>query len=156
MRRVFAAVVLMLGMAYCQKATEENGSAIVLPNPGLLRCKSSDCNHVWLEKSAEANGVFPKQVTIDMNQNCLYGMTAVYDKSVSLDDIKAAIDERYKKWALPRFENSPLKLWRVEPERFAIQLSVNSKKDEKRKIAEAGTKQAIYIAFGGRSACDNP
>lgn len=47
---------------------------------------------------------------------------------VPLDNIKAAIDERYGKWAVPEFLNSPLKLWRVEPEKFAIQLSVATKK----------------------------
>jgi len=128
----------------------------VLPNPKLLRCKSSDCSQVWLEKSAETNAVFPKQVSIDMNQSCLYGMTALYDKSIPLDDIKAAIDKRYGKWAVPEFANSPLKLWRVEPEKFAITLSTADKKDEKRNIAEAGTKQALYIAFGGKSAYDIP
>ena len=91
-----------------------------------------------------------------MNQNCLYGMTALYDKSISLDDVRAAIDERYGKWALPGFEKSAMKLWRVEPEKFAIQLSVADKTDEQRNIADAGTKQAIYIAFGGKSACDVP
>ncbi len=156
MKRVLTAVVLMLGIAYGQTATEENGNRIVLPNPKLLRCKSSDCSQMWLEKSAETKAVYPKQVTIDMNQSCLYGMTALFDKSVPLDDIKAAIDERYGKWAVPEFLNSPLKLWRVEPEKFAIQLSVATKKDEKRNIADAGTKQAIYIAFGGRSACNTP
>jgi hypothetical protein len=29
-------------------------------------------------------------VSIDMNQSCLYGMTALNDKSLSLEDIKAA------------------------------------------------------------------
>jgi len=146
----------MLGLAYGQTATEENGSNIVLPNPKLLRCKSSDCSQVWLEKSAETNAVFPKQVSTDMNQSCLYGMTALYDKSIPLDDIKSAIDKRYGKWAVPELANSPLKLWRVEPQKFAITLSTADKKDEKRNIAEAGTKQALYVAFGGRSACDIP
>jgi hypothetical protein len=156
MKRVLAAVVLMLGLSYCQRASEENGSRIVLPNPKLLRCKASDCYQVWLEKSAETNAVFPKQVTIDMNQSCLYGMTALCDRSAPLDDIRAAIDERYRKWAVPEFINSPLKIWRVEPEKFAIQLSVASKKDKTGNMADAGTKQAIYIAFGGRSACNTP
>jgi len=49
-----------------------------------------------------------------------------------------------------------LKLWRVEPEKFAIQLSIADKKDAKRNIAEAGAKRAIYIAFGGTSACSIP
>jgi hypothetical protein len=156
MKRVLTAVVLMLGLACGQTATEENGNRIVLPNPKLLRCKSSDCSQMWLEKSAETNAVYQRQVIIDMNQSCLYGMTALFDKSVPLDDIKAAIDGRYGKWAVPEFLNSPLKLWRVEPEKFAIQLSVATKKDEKRNIADAGTRQALYIAFGGKSACNIP
>jgi hypothetical protein len=35
------------------------------------------CSQMWLEKSAETNVVYPKQVTIDMSQSCLYGMTAL-------------------------------------------------------------------------------
>lgn len=68
MTRVLAALVLMLGLAYGQTATEPNGSRGVLPNPKLLRFKSSDCYLLWLEKSAETKAIFPKQVTIDMNQ----------------------------------------------------------------------------------------
>jgi hypothetical protein len=156
MKRILAAMVLMLGLAYGQTASEENGSHIVLPNPKLLRCKSPNRYQVWLEESVEKNAVFPKQVSIDMNQSCPYGMTALYDKSIPLEDIRAAIDEHYGKWAVPKFVNSSMKIWRVEPEKFAIQLSTASKKDEKRNIAEAGTKRAIYIAFGGRSACSIP
>lgn len=48
------------------------------------------------------NAVFPKQVTIDMNQSCLYGMTVLFDRSIPVEDITAAIDERYGKWACPR------------------------------------------------------
>jgi len=100
MKRVLAAVVLMLGLlAYGQTATEESGSRITLPNPKLLRCKSSECSQVWLEKSAETNAVFPKQVSIDMNQSCFYGMTALYDKSIPFHDIGTAIDKRYGKSA---------------------------------------------------------
>ena len=101
----------------------------------------------------EPSAIFPKQLSIDMKQNCLYGMTATYDKSVSLADVKAAIDERYGKWAYPENDDAgiPVKLWRVEAERFAIQLSVADKKAGKMNIAEVGTKQAIFIAFG--AAC---
>lgn len=158
MKRLIAAVLLTLGLANCQTAKEENRSHLVLPNPKLLRCSSSDCFLLWLEKPAEANAVYPKQVIIDMNQNCLYGMRVLYDKSVPLADVKAAIDEHYGKWAYAKNGDATMavKLWRVEPEKFAIQLSVADKKDEKMNIAEAGTKEAIYIAFGGRSACSMP
>jgi hypothetical protein len=157
MKRVIAAVVLTVGLAHCQTATEEKSARLVLPNAKLLRCKSSDCFQLWLEKPAEANAVFPKQLIIDMNQNCLYGMTALYDKSIRVEDVRAAIDERYGKWALPLDDRSgPVKLWRVEPEKFAIQLSVGDKETEKMNIADAGAKQTIYIAFGGRLACNTP
>jgi hypothetical protein len=158
MKRVIAAAVLMLGLAHGQAAKEEKGSLLVLPNPKLLRCSASDCFQLWSEKSTEANAVFPKQLIIDMNQSCLYGLTVLYDKSTPVNDVKAALDERYAKWALPDNNDAavPVKLWRVEPEKLAIQLRVADKKDEKRNIAEVGTKLAIYIAFGGRSACNIP
>lgn len=154
MKRIVTVMVLMLGLACSRTAVGENSKRIVLPNPRLLRCNSSDCYQMWLEKTFEANGVFPKQFSVDMNGNCLYGMTALYDKSVPIEDITAAIDEQYGKWAIPEFEKLPLKLWRVEPEKFAIQLSTADKQDEKRNRADAGTKRAIYIAFGGMSACN--
>jgi hypothetical protein len=67
-----------------------------------------------------------------------------------------AIDELYGKWAVADFSKGPLWLWRVEPERFAISLKIADKKDEKMHFAEAGSKQAIYIAFASREqgACD--
>jgi hypothetical protein len=153
MKRFVAVVLLTLGLANSQTAQEEKSKRLLLPNPKLLGCKSSDCFQLWLETPTEANAAFPKQLIIDMKQNCLYGMTALYDKSVPLADVKAAIDERYEKWAYPKNDDTamPVKLWRVEPEKFAIQLSVAGKKDEKMNFAEAGTKQAIFIAFG--AAC---
>ena len=89
-----------------------------------------------------------------MNQNCIYGVTALYDKSIPFEDIASAIDARYTRWAKPDFAHAPPRLWRVEPEKFAIQLSVAGREDEKSNVAEAGTVQAIYIAFGGRSTCN--
>jgi hypothetical protein len=158
MKRLIVAALLLLGAAPCQTASEGKGGRIVLPNPKLLRCVSSDCFSLWLEKSQETNAVFPKQFIIDMDQNCLYGFRVVYDKSIPVEDVRAALDERYGTWTVPGFENSSLKLWRVEPEKFAIQLHVNDKKDEKRNLGDAGTKEAIYLAFAfrGKSACSNP
>ena len=150
MREILATMVLVFFLPISQPA-KEDGSTIVLPNPKLLTCKFSDCSQLWSDNVAAA--VFPKQLIIDSNQHCVYGMTALYDKEISADDLKKAVDERYEKWALPGFEKSQLKLWRVESEKFSIQLSVSDKKDEKMHFAEAGTKQLIYIAFGGGAAC---
>jgi hypothetical protein len=153
MKKVLAAVFLVLAPTYSQTALKETRSRIILPNPDLLRCKSLACSQTWLEKSEQPNAVFPKQVIIDMNQDCLYGFTALYDSSIPLDEIRNALDDRYGKWAVSLA--NPLNVWRIEPDKFAIQLSVADKNDQKRHIAEAGTKQVIYIAFGGRSACNS-
>ena len=150
MRKILAAMVLVFFLPNSQPAKEDS-SAIVLPNPKLLTCKFADCSQLWLNSVGAT--VFPKQLIIDSNQHCVYGITAIYDKEISAHDLKKAVDERYEKWALPGFEKSQLKLWRVGPEKFSIQLSVSGKNDEEKHFREAGTKQLIYITFGGLSAC---
>jgi hypothetical protein len=88
-----------------------------------------------------------------MDQNCVYGITAIYDKSVPFETVKSAIDERYAKWAKVEYSGQTLKAWRIEPERFAIQLSMASKADQRKNVADEGTTQVIFLAFGGKSAC---
>jgi hypothetical protein len=90
---------------------------------------------------------------IDMDQSCLYGMTAVYDKSVSIDDLKAAIDASFAGWVFGDPANPTMKLWRVTPDKFAIQLNVASKNDKKRNVTNTDINEVIYIAFGAESAC---
>jgi len=155
MKKVIATAALAQVLAPFQTAKEQNGGRLVLPNPNLLRCRSSDCSQLWSDK-VDTDAVFPTQIRVDVDHNCIYGFTALYDKSASMDAVEAAIDERCKKWALADFAKSPLRLWRVEPEKLAIQLSTADKKDEKRNFAEAGTKTVIFLPFGGRPACANP
>ena len=72
---------------------------------------------------------------------------ARYDKSVSLDDLKAAIDERYGKWSVSGFTSGSVMLWHVESEKFTIQLAALDKRDERREGVEAGTKSVIYLSI---------
>lgn len=152
MRKTIAPFMLFLCFAYLQVTTGEELDHVVLPNPKLLRCASSDCYQLWSE-TPESKAVFPKQVIVDTDQGCIYGMTALYDKSVRLDLIKSAIEERYRQWSLEEIKSPALHLWRAETQKFSIQLSVANKADEKKNLAEAGTRQVIYIAFGAKSAC---
>jgi hypothetical protein len=154
MKKVLAALILvLLALTHVRAANEERGTRVVLPNAQLLRCKSSDCLQVWSENSVVATAAFPKQVVIDADQGCIYGMTALYDKSIPVDDVRAAIDERYGRWAQSEFVTPSLRIWRVESEQFAIQLSVMDKKDQKQNRGEAGTKRVIYLPLGGPSVC---
>jgi hypothetical protein len=153
MKRLLASLLLLLSLPPCQAADKGKPKHVVLPNTKLLRCKAADCFQLWSENSSDADGIFPKQMIIDMDQNCLYGMTAVYDKSISVDDLKAVIDASFAEWGFGDPANPTMKLWRVTPDKFAIQLTVASKNDEKRNVADAGTKQVIFLAFGAKTAC---
>jgi hypothetical protein len=155
MKRVIATAALALVLAPFQTAKEQNGGRLVLPNPNLLRCRSSDCSQLWTDK-ADADSVFPTQIRVDMDHNCIYGFTAVCDESVSMDALAKTINERYKRWALADMTKPSIRLWRVESEKLVIQLSAADKKDEKSGFALAGTKQLIFLPNGGRSACANP
>lgn len=145
-------LILLLTPSHLKTAKRDNTGHLVLPNSKLLRCNSSNCFQLFSE-SIEQRAMAPRQVILDMRDGCIYGLTALYDKSVPIDLMKSGIDDVYKQWSVNDASDSKLYLWRVEPEKFGIQLSVTTKEDEKRNAVETGTRQVIYIAFGGRSAC---
>jgi hypothetical protein len=168
MKRVIAALVRVLGSASYSRVQQRHSAHVVLPNPKLLGCRASVCSQLWADE-ASPNAVYPRQVTVDIfgDDPCPLGLQAIYEKSVPLEALKASIDDRFGKWALPSNATSPVKLWRVESEKFAIQLSVTEDRtkeatseekyadaishavDPRRRtnIAEGGMGQVIYIAF---------
>jgi hypothetical protein len=96
---------------------------------------------MWLGEPS-GNALYPTQVTIDIDNSSkrgVIGIMATYDESVSMDDIQLSIDRHYSKWAFPKNSTSVVKLWRVESEKFAIQLS-----------EDGGVKRVIYMAFAGK------
>jgi hypothetical protein len=76
-----------------------------------------------------------------------------------MEELEAAIDRQYGN---PTFTGvKGLKMWRVEREEFAIQLSNADKRDEKlAKLVgdteEVETKTVIYIAFQPPQKCSFP
>jgi|CZKD01.1.fsa_nt_gi hypothetical protein len=124
---------------------------VILPNPKLVRCVSLACSQLWLDKAPEANDIYPQAVTVELPDNtpCALAVTAQYDKSVSFDDLKAAIDARYGKWAGVTNDTSPVKSWRVESERFTIRLRNITEQDAKLSDNkfEVGTKMVVYTSF---------
>ena len=169
--RVFVAALLtslMLGVGAGNQ--EKTDRKIVLVDPGLIGSCPGQCSQLWQENVPTADKTYPVQVILDISQErgCLYGITALYDKSVPVRDIKAELDQRYGSFAKPGSPTSPVKLWRVEPERIAIQLAVVDEDKEagplkSRKQGEAtaddgrdirGKRQVIYLPFAG-SQCEH-
>jgi hypothetical protein len=79
--------------------------------------------------------VYPAQILTDVVDGEIVGLTAVYDKSVSTQELQTAVDALYSKSKVVL--GSKLFVWRVEPEQLAIQLS--GKAD--------GAKQVTFLKF---------
>jgi hypothetical protein len=114
---------------------------IVLPNPKLIHCHSVTCSQLWKEDSVDGEAVYPAQLLTDLVNGEIVGLTAVYEKSVSIMEIRAAFDAFYGKWRLVLHDDTndtKLWLWRVEPEQLVIQLSDR----------DDGVKQVTYLKVG--------
>lgn len=129
--RVIAAMGCLLASLCASAQVGDRARKIVLPNPGLIHCRSAECSQLWKQDSGDGGVVYPAQVFTDFVNGEVVGLTAVYDKSISIEEIRSAIDKLY-----PNAGNHDLRdLWRVEAEQFVIQLS--GRKD--------GIKQLIYL-----------
>ena len=112
---------------------------IILPDPKVIGCSTSSCPSV-LPDGKGPRLVYPWQVSLDYNHGSVIGLTALYDDPTSVDDVRAAVNERYGKFAFDSNGKTPVNLWRVEPEKLAISLSTN----------EYGMVQIIYLTFDAR------
>ncbi len=144
-------LAVMIALTCLTSSSYGQTKRVILPNSKLIRCVSLECSQLWEDKAPEANDIYPKAVTVELPDNtpCALAVTAQYDKSVSLDDLKAAIDARYGKWAGVTNAASPVKSWRVEPERFTIRLRNITEQDAKLSddTLEVGTKTVVYTSF---------
>lgn len=166
MRPLIAVVVLAAFLTSSGQGKRDDGSHVVLPSAELIGCSSSRCSQLWQEDSSpRANAIYPKQVSIDIRNSCPAGIVARYDGNVPIEEIKAAIDKHYGKWAEAKNEAAtvPVKLWRVEPEKFAIQLVTVDKdmegmtlgqalaqplgQQKEKNSKEEVAKRVIYLAF---------
>jgi hypothetical protein len=54
-----------------------------------LRCHAAGCSQLWKQDSDDGDPVYPAQVLTDFVKGEVVGLTAVYDKSVSTEEIRA-------------------------------------------------------------------
>ncbi len=127
--RVIAVVGCLLGSLCAGAQAGENTRKIVLPNPQLIHCRSAECSQLWKQDSGDGGVVYPAQVLTDFVNGEVVGLTAVYDKSVSIKELQAAINALYEKSEVQDG------LWRVESEKLVVQLAGSND----------GTKMLIYL-----------
>jgi len=142
------AVLLLVVTTLVLSEGKETGSEIrvMLPSPTLMRCSA---DQLWQNEKPGLSRIYPVQVQLDhFDQNgCPQGIVALYDKTVPFAQIKMALDQRYAKWGTD--DNDEIKVWRVEPERFAIQLAtIDGNLQGSNLENERGMNQLIYLSFG--------
>jgi hypothetical protein len=131
-------ILAAITLASCVSIAATTNVHVVLPNPKLLGCQSVACSQLWLINDPVPDAKYPKQLMIDLSDGSTittlngslfefpngvpYGLTAFYDKSVTINDVEASINEHYSKWVYGN-PTPTLKLWRIEPEKFVISLS---------------------------------
>ena len=138
--RVIAVVGCLFASLYASAQVGDNTRKIVLPNPRLIHCHAEECSQLWRQDSGDGRVVYPAQVLTDFAGGEVVALTAVYDKSVSTQELRAAIDALYAKSKV--VQGSKLFVWRVEPERMAVQLA----------DLGDGTNQVAYLKFGTTSS----
>jgi len=135
MRNPYRIISVICSLALCAAArTKENARQIVLPSPQLIHCHAPECSQLWKQDSIDRSAIYPSQVLTDVVDGEIVGLTAVYEKSVSEKELRAAIDKVYGKWNL----HHPTSVWRVEPEQFVVSIADGSD----------GAKEVIYLKFG--------
>lgn len=121
---------------YKPPSTGETPGKVILPNPKLIRCSTSSCPPV-LPDGTDPRAVYPWQVSLDYTNGSVIGLRAFYDEPTSIDDVQAVINERYGQWQMAEFRTGPVRIWRIEPEHFVMQLSQ----------ADTEMVQLIYLTF---------
>lgn len=137
-RFIAAAVLAVLSLTYVTAQT--SGRHIILPNTKLLGCRGSTCGQLWQDEASDWNAVYPWQVSTDVSEKTVIGLTALYDKPVTFNEVKSAIEERYGKWAFLDLKSTGAKVWRIESEKFII--SATPMKN--------GMVQVIYLVFDAK------
>jgi hypothetical protein len=133
--RVIGAVSYVLAALCASAQAGDSARRIVLPNPQLIRCHSADCSQLWKQESSDGGAVYPAQIMTDLVNGQVVGLTAVYEKSVSASEVRAAIEALYGKWT---FHGVAISGWRVESQQFAVLISDGAD----------GAKQVTYLKFG--------
>lgn len=134
--RVIAVVGCLFASLCARAQVGASTNQIVLPSPRLIHCRSVECSQLWKQDSGDGRTVYPSQVLTDFVDGEVVALTAVYDKSVSTQELQAALDALYAKWKI-HMHGGRLSLWRVESEQVAVSLLDN----------EDGTKRLTYLKF---------
>ena len=85
----FISLIFTIGLTFCSSVKPKSSAHVVLPNSKLIGCKALDCSQIWQDIPAEVAAIYPHNINIDVDNGAVLGVVAHYNKSVSINDIKA-------------------------------------------------------------------
>lgn len=97
---------------------------INLPNIDLVG-KELHNSYSLTTKETDGGAINPEQFMIDISKEKISGIVAIYGKNVEFSELTKAINKKYKRWLLEISKNNSLKIWRITPKKFTIQLSMH-------------------------------
>ena len=140
-----ATVVLIACLTGHGQTGKETRRHVVLPDPKMIRCISSDCYQLWLNGPPQSGDIYPERVVLSLlGKHCPYGVSAIYDKSISFDDLQAALEEHYGKGETKHWTKAALMIWHVGSGDFSIMLDTADKRISKVRGVDVGTKELFY------------
>jgi hypothetical protein len=95
--------------------------SLQLPSPAIFGKSTADAVKLLEEK--KLGDIEPFVVWSDVRCGRYFAMSAFYGKPVNLADVRAEVNRRYGQFE-SKYSSADLGLWRVEPEKFAIQAAV--------------------------------
>ncbi len=116
-------IVIFLVSTSFAKEFEE---VVVLPNPEIIgkRVQSLNTSHLIIAKNNSGKKmIYPFEIVLDIEDGKITALKASYNSSLGLEKVESEINKLYKKWALKGFEDTNMRLWRIEPYKFAISVS---------------------------------
>jgi|SRR5579863_8096647 len=101
------------------------GENPVVPNTNVLGESILAPLVVFQEGVVIERRVYPEEIAIVMKSGRVNEIRAQYPADVSFESLQTEMDKKYGQWRLKMAEKVPLRVWRVLPQKFVVQLALN-------------------------------
>src|ERR1700676_5079226 len=113
-------VTSILSMSFGQTG-EQPTKRVILPNIKLVRCMTSDCFQLLQDEPPRPGDIYPEYINVAfLDRWCPFGLTARYNKAVSFEGLKYALEKRYGKGTAKNWTDAPLVIWEIESDHLVI------------------------------------
>ena len=142
-------LTLLLVTSMCSilsgQAKGQSKRRVVLPNAKLVRCMTSDCFQLLQDDPPRRGDIYPEHIDVAfLDQWCPYGVTAKYNKAVSFEDLRDALEKRYGKGTAKDFPHGHVMIWEVQSDSLFIELDIADRLMAQNQLVEEGTKSVHY------------